>query len=342
MGGRILVRGDGIAASGCIRLLRQAGLSVAVDGPFRPKLPAIMISEATQKLLQDVFARPDLFEGLSHVRRRVVAWGPGAKPVVLPHSAVVTSEEALLRHIPQPALSESPGCSETDVAWTVFAARPLPETVEERNFGSRVANVAQVKLQPESPPETCWIESLDDGWLFLLPTGKCAWLLSVGGPVESQLARSRVIADEVLEILAQGSSFPSHPRIAGSLCSDQWLACGTAALAFDPLCGEGAGNAAREAILASAVIRAAVAGEDVNAVTAHYTSRLMAGFRKHLAVCHDFYSSGGTSPWWEEQRQATRRGIEWCDSILARGAKPRYRLNGFVLETLGHYSVTKT
>ena len=332
MGGTILVRGDGIAAVCCSRLLIQAGLSVTVEGPPRPKLPAIMVSEATQKLFQDIFERPDLFEGLTRVHHRVVTWGPGAEPVAFPHSAVVTSEEALLERILRP---EVPGSHRgEEAAWTVFAARPLPGAIEEKHFGSRVANVASVRLKPESPAETCWIESLDDGWLFLLPTGECAWLLSVGGPVDSQLARSRVIARQVLEIHSEGSSFQSHPRIASSLCAPRWLACGTAALAFDPLCGEGAGNAAREAILASAVIRAALAGADVNALLAHYSGRLTAGFRRHLQVCEDFYRSGGANSWWQEQCTATRRGIERCESALAHSGKPRFRLNGFSLEAL--------
>lgn len=334
MPGCIAVRGDGIASLCCVRLLGQAGLSVSAEGPVRPKLPAIMLSEGSQKLLQDVFDQTDLFDGLTRVRKRIVAWGQGAKPIVLPHSAVVVSEQGLLDRIPHPGIPEPGEHRESQTAWTIIAARPLPQSVEEHHFGSRIATAAAVKLRIQSPADACWIESLDDGWLFLLPVSDGAWLLSVGKPVESLLARSRVIADEILEIRPVGGGFPCHPRIAQSLCGPAWLACGSAALGFDPLCGDGAGHAAREAILASAVVRAVIEGADVRAAIAHYSGRLIAGFRRHLQHCEEFYRSGGLGPWWEEQRAATRRGIEWCNSARSEIAQPGYRLNGFSLEAL--------
>ena len=51
----VLIRGEGIAGSCCARLLDQAGLQVCVAKVNRPKLPAIMMGEITQKLLMDVF-----------------------------------------------------------------------------------------------------------------------------------------------------------------------------------------------------------------------------------------------------------------------------------------------
>ncbi len=334
MPGNIVIRGDGVAALCCVRLLEQAGLGVTVGGPARPKLPAIMLSEGTQKLLQDVFDRPDMFEGMTRIRSRMVAWGPGSKPMELPHSAVVLSEQELLKRIPQPHAGDSPEPREGQASWTIFASRPLPQVVEEHHFGSRIASVAAVKLKNKSPADACWIESLDDGWLFLLPVNEGAWLLSVGGAVESLMGRSRLIADQVSEVRPAGGGFPSHPRIAQSLCAPGWLACGTAALGFDPLCGDGAGHAAREAILASAVVRAAIDGADVNAAVAHYRGRLVAGFHRHLVVCGEFYRSGGRGPWWKEQLEAIRRGVEWCESARATIAISRYRLNGFSLEAL--------
>ena len=334
MPGNIVIRGDGVAALCCIRLLGQAGLGVTVEGPARPKLPAVMLSEGTQKLLQDVFDRPDIFEGLTRIRNRIVAWGPGSRPMELPHSAVVLSEQELLERIPQPHTQDSLKHREGQAAWTIFATRPLPQAVEEHHFGSRIASAAAVKLKVNSPADTCWIESLDDGWLFLLPVNEGAWLLSVGSAVESLMGRSRMIADQVLEVRPTEGGFPSHPRIAQSLCAPGWLACGTAALGFDPLCGDGAGHAAREAILASAVVRAAIEGADVDAAVAHYRSRLIAGFHRHLVVCREFYKSGGQGPWWKEQLEALRRGLEWCQSVRATIATSRYRLNGFSLEAL--------
>jgi hypothetical protein len=333
MPGEIVVRGDGIAAQCCSRLLVRAGFRVIREGPARPKVPALLLGEGAQKLLQDVFDRSDLFEGLTPVSRRIVAWGPESKPTALPHSAVVVSEQELLDRI-RP--SEAPDSSVDPAAtgWTIFAAPPLGSDVKELHFGSRFASVASVKLKANSPTGACWIESLADGWLFLLPVGEDAWLLSVGSPVESLFARSRWMADQVQEMLPMKGGFASNPRIADSLCAPGWLACGTAALGFDPLCGDGAGHAVREAILACAAARAVIAGADVDSVLAHYRSRLVAGFYRHLKLCEEFYRSGGRGVWWEEQLAATLRGVEWCQSVRFDAPKSRYRLNGFSLEAI--------
>jgi len=333
MPGDIVVRGDGIAALCCARLIAQAGFHIIAEGPARPKVPAVLLSEATQKLLQDVFGRSDLFRGLTRVNRRIVEWGHEAKPTELPHSAVVVSERELLDRIRQAEVVESSE-DRAPTGWAIFAAPPLPDAVKERPFGSRFASVAAVKLKASSPTDACWIESLDDGWLFLLPVGDEAWLLSVGNPVESLIARSHLIADQVQEMHPTKGGFASHPRIADSLCVEGWFACGTAALAFDPLCGDGAGNAVREAILASAAVRAVIEGADMDSIFAHYRSRLVAGFHRHLKLCEEFYRSGGRGPWWEEQLAATLQGVEWCQSVRFDPPTVRYRLNGFSLEAI--------
>src|SRR5712691_10813173 len=95
----VVIRGDGVAAYCCAHLLRGAGLRVAVQRPDQSRLPAIMLSEATQALLRDVFEQEDLFRDLSRIQKRVVAWGPNSQPLELSHSAIVVSEEILLERL---------------------------------------------------------------------------------------------------------------------------------------------------------------------------------------------------------------------------------------------------
>jgi hypothetical protein len=329
----VLIRGEGVAASCCTRLLDQAGVPFVRESGFRPRLPAIMLGETAQKLLSDVFDRTDLFAGLPRIKKRVVAWKPNSEPLALPHSAVIVSEQALLntiQHAPVRPLDEPVGALE----WTILASRPLPESATEYPFGFRMASASPVKFKAECDVDTCWIESLERGWLFLLPSVEGGWLLSVGGSAESLLADSRLIAGQIADVAEAGGSFPCHPRITEPLGSPGWLACGTAAMGFDPLCGDGTGHATREAILASAVVRAVLDGGDVNAAVAHYRSRLLAGFHRHLQVCQEFYGSGPSGPWWEEQQDGIRRGLLWCQPRLEGAPAFRYRLNGFSLEAI--------
>jgi hypothetical protein len=192
-----------------------------------------------------------------------------------------------------------------------------------------------VVLKENSGPAACWIESLDDGWLFLIPTApRSGWLLAVGDAPEALPSRSRVVAAQIADRGSSSGQFPAYARIAAPLGGPGWLACGTAAMGFDPICGDGTAHAIREAILASAVVRAmAIGGADGNLLS-HYAARLTAGFRRHLELCRGFYQTGGATALWRSELDAIDRGIRWCDAQLSSGAGFRYRLRGFELEAL--------
>jgi hypothetical protein len=326
------IRGTGVAASCCAHLLEAAGFRVCLAESQRPRIPAILVSEAAQALLRDVFGRPDLFDGLFRIDRRVVAWEPGSPPVTLPHQAVAISEEALLELL-RPERDES---AAADMAgWTIYTSRPLPGSVEQLRFGSRMASIVPVDLKDAGPP-ACWIEALECGWLFLIPTSPAGgWLVSIGGPHEVLLAESRLIADQVRVSGPAGAPFPAYPAIADPLCAPGWLAGGAAALWFDPLCGDGTGNAVREAILASAVIRAASAGDNADRLLSHYRARLTAGFARHLELCRGFYVSGNRGPWWEQEIASLEGGMAWCRQALGAENVNHYRLRGFELQAMG-------
>jgi len=327
----VLIRGDGMAAACCAHLLRSAGFRVAIEQLGRAKVPVLMLSDSAIALIADVLGRNDLFADLPRIERRVVAWGQNAEPVVVPHSAAVTSEQSLLDRIHSAFGSDArPECAEPQ--WTIYAAQPLPHPAEER-FGSRSASAVPVVFNDSQPPAACWIESLENGWLFALPKAPHAgWLLAIGGSVESLLGASRIIASQIDSYGPPTGEFPAYPRIATPLCGAGWLACGTAAMAFDPLCGDGTANAIREAILASAIVRAAADGAPIERLLAHYQRRLIAGLRRHLSLCAEFYHGGGNGTWWESELAALHRGVRWCGDELASSERFHYRLNGFTLQ----------
>ena len=92
----VAIRGSGVAALCSAHLLSRAGLGVSLEETSRPKLPVVMLSGPSLALMHDVFGDLSCLAALPRIRRRIVAWGPNAAPVTVPHAAVVASEEILL------------------------------------------------------------------------------------------------------------------------------------------------------------------------------------------------------------------------------------------------------
>jgi hypothetical protein len=189
-----------------------------------------------------------------------------------------------------------------------------------------------VELRPDTPQDACWIESTSAGWLFLLPAANgFGSLIAVG---ETKVGDGRLIASRIAGVQPASGPIPASPRVLEHLTHPGWIACGSAALGFDPISGEGAGNAAREAVLASAVLRAIARGGDPKPLLEHYSARLLAGFLRHLELCRPFYESGGSSAWWRSEREQLDEGIAWTRRRLAQYGRPRYQLKGFELSAL--------
>ncbi len=327
----VVIYGRGVAACTCAHLLRTASVPVLQQGAGRARLPAIVVPGATQALIRDVFGR-DIFGGLHRIERRVVAWGPTVPAASFAHDAVVISEQELTDRLGGGVGQEILERTE----WAVIAQKPLPELCVEHAFGTRRASAVPVVLAERADAGACVIESLEDGWLFLVPVSReRGWLLAVGGPAGSMLASSGLVVEWIAETGDQTADFAAYPRIADPPGGAGWLAGGSAAIGFDPLCGDGTGNAVREAILAAAVIRAAASGGEVAGLVAHYRSRLIAGFQRHLELCRQFYQTGGTGGWWQTELALLMQGIDWCRRELAGSPGFQYRLDGFELKSIG-------
>ena len=324
----VLVRGGGLAGACTAHLLRRAGLTVYTQSQTRAPVPVLMLSDAALAMIRDVFGRPDLFAGHHRITRRVVRWG--AAPVAdMPHGAHVISEADLLAAF-GPALTDTPSPPETLLA-TVHAAPPFPAQ-EQMRFGERRAIAAPVDLTAQADRAAVHVESVAHGWLFLIPAGPAkAWLLGVGGPVERLLEHSTLIAPLIASVGDASPGFETAPRQLPRLAGPDWLACGMAAIAYDPICGDGTAQAVREGVLASAVLTAMAQGGDRAALSEHYHAMLTASLRRHIQLSAQFYTSGGDSPWWQAQIASLAQGYAWTTAQLASLPEPRYRLQDFRL-----------
>jgi 2-polyprenyl-6-methoxyphenol hydroxylase-like FAD-dependent oxidoreductase len=329
---QIHIEGDGVAAACCAQLFTESGQPWASSRIARPKLGAVLLSGQTVELLAGIFPSTDLVSAGHRIEKRVVVWGPAAEPIALPHSALVISETDLLTRLwaQVPAKPQSPAAG-----WRFLSS--AASGLEQQAFGTRIASVARALLKRGVDQSACWIESVDSGWLFLLPRGEseAATLIAVGEAPDALLGQSRIIAGLVDALKGSAAQFPAYPRIADPLCGDGWLACGAAAMGFDPLCGEGTGNAARQAYLATALIAAVGKGEPVEDLLAHYRSRHMQGFLRHLQICLGFYQRAGSGAFWQSEAAVLQHGIQWAWRVLKQDAKaPTHRLVGRQLEPI--------
>ncbi len=326
----VLLRGQGVAIATAAHLLHRAGMAVTRDPGARRPVPVVMLSDPALHLLRDVFSQPRMFANKPRIERRVVRWGSG-EPVTMPHGAVVVAEDDLANVLEAaPRINIPASGSYTDLI-TIFGMSPFPVPGMQK-FGERQSSTARVRLSPQADPATCWVESADNGWLFLIPDGGGgAWLLAVGGAPEVLVAQAPMIAPLIDMMEPTGAAFDTSPRMLEQLAGEGWLACGTAALAFDPICGDGTAQATREAILASAVVTALARGEDPDGLTMHYNSMLLAAMRRHLQLSLPFYGGAGSGRWWREQYAAARAGYDWCTERLAKMPEPRFALHGFSL-----------
>lgn len=317
------IKGSGIAATTCAHILNEAGLRVASEAAHRPPVPSILLSDAALALVRSVFDRPDLFADSPRIKRRVVAWGGGA-PVMVPHGAALASEDEV-----QAVLAGGkPAPRDGAVDFTIHAAPPMP-CGEMHIFGDRRAVAAKVALRDPACNEEGRVEAVASGWLFLVPAGAGqGWLLGVGASLDDLLGQSRLIAPVVDAVGAASTPFLAAPRLHMPLCGEDWLACGTAALGFDPICGDGTAQSVREAILAAAVVTGIAEGQDATALLTHYQSMLIAAMRRHLLLCAQFYTTGGTGDWWRSQQEALLEGHRRCTGLLAKMPEPGFLLEG--------------
>jgi hypothetical protein len=330
------ISGGGVAACCCAALLSKAGYRVFADAAGRAGSPVLMLSEQTQLLLRDVFDSKRLFEGATRITKRIVAWGQDSEAVVLPHSGLVMAENTLLSRL-WPMLNTEMNQGEMGERaepghWNIISSKRALPAVSQHEFGTRIASTNAVQLSDKASSDACWVESTGRGWLFLLPCGeKVGSLISVGGGAEALLAESRLVAGQITGLGMATGDFPAYPRVVTPLCGPGWIACGSAAVAFDPIAGEGAGNAVREGILASAVILAADKGESEKDLFSHYSNRVLSGFLRHLQECCQFYTAV-RGPWWEAELDLMKSGIGWTQREFAAGSPSLFRLAGFELQ----------
>ncbi|MGH8908556.1 MAG: hypothetical protein ACRD0K_19175 [Egibacteraceae bacterium] len=208
---------------------------------------------------------------------------------------------------------------------------------ERHVFGRR--HVVAAPVIPRGVRDACWMEAVADGWVFLAPAARGRRCCRPWLPAGLRILRRR--CDGCSPIRAAdphacggagrpGVGVPRRATAAGAAGRGGWLAVGDAAIALDPVSGDGAGHGLRGAILAAAVVEAIASGQPARACPDHCHARLTAALRVHLQRCLVHYTAF-TSPPWRDERAVT------AGALASREATPafRYGLHGLLLTPLG-------
>jgi hypothetical protein len=292
--------------------------------------PPLVLNEGTVDLLNHLCGRFPLLAHAHRLRRRIVCWGAGPSAAIAEPAVSVSGaqfREALLAIAmarlnascrTERAPSAAPARSRSEKGWTLCTtAAPAPDGSRIERFGTRVMLLAEVELSDAADADSCWIEAGTEGWVFLAPLGTRRAVVQAALPEAPDGDPAAVLAEiiatmpHVAPMITEFASAVRLHRIAPAvrhpLVRDNWLALGGNAIALDPICGDGTGQALRSGLLAAAVVTAVEEGGDRTALVGHFERRLRRSFGAHLAACVRFY-------------QPTIFGRRWQHEIAAAEA----------------------
>ena len=195
--------------------------------------------------------------------------------------------------------------------------RQAPLTVDRLRGPETVSLLNLWQGKPGEPASA--VESLDDGWAWMarLADGRCYWQITLnaeGLPGKSALAEycaeRRRRSPLVTELFDAQALVPAtvHARsstaiLAGECVGDDWLRVGDAAMAVDPLSGNGIFQSLSSALQAPAVINTLLRCPQRAALARRFhQQRIEQLFLRFARIGRDFYA----------QEQARADGVFWA------------------------------
>lgn len=337
------VLGGGIGALCCAALLRRKGWNVALCLPPQTQSPTVVLNAVTIQLIHNIFGDVShVLRDAQPIKRHYINWGDNRAEEFTSTSGFTLRGNDLsarlldlLSHDSQLIVTDETWAEPFD--WQIYAAKSRSNDVR---FGQRCAISVDVTLHEDSDFTTSFIEATPGGWLFLAPTAPGRAVLQAVVPekpkdlsqnLRSLLDHTRRIKRIVADFASAAFAVDCAPKKLHRLDGPNWLATGTAACSYDPLCGDGTGCAIRAAILGAAVLEGIDRGTTKESLLTYYNLRLTYAFYTHLRSCLSLYSSASFNEIWREELNVTQEGLREVEQELASMSTNHYRLNNFEL-----------
>ena len=338
---RALVLGNSLGALAAAVILRGLSWQVFLAPSSQPRGDHPIVVNATGRYLLDRICGAQFLAGVPQHRltRRRIVWRRG-RIAELADDAIVVGA-AVLKHA-MAATASARGAAQDDPArtgpmpWTFVGAAPDPRDGAVRHGGKRSAAVAPVALRSGADDAVLTIEAGAAGWAALVPTGQSAGALFAFGTasfVDPEAALDAIVADmavipnELEAVTGRCSAFAGAPRLhAMPWPEGGTVLLGNAALAFDPLCGDGTAVALRTAHLAAVLAEACASGADAAGLRAFYARRLALAMRAHLRGLSALYAEAPFCAAWKNELGAMHRMSDSLDRDSRSGELPLFAI----------------
>lgn len=252
------------------------------------------------------------------------------------------------------ALSEG-GEAQLSAPFLVEArGRAAPAAGVSRVKGTQTVSLLQYWQGVQAEPKTA-VESFDDGWAWMAMRADGRRYLQLTLDVASAKLPPKSELDDWcrarLETLEQSAPFMAGAEPTGSvyartsspvLCEqsagDNWIRVGDAAMAVDPLSGNGIFQALSSALQAPAVVNTLIRHpERAELAKAFHEARIEGLFYRFARIGRDFYaqeSQWPERPFWQARRQwpdAEPLHLEVIPEVVTTGMRPVVE-NGLITE----------
>ena len=366
---RALVVGRGVAGLCCAKLLARHGWEVVVWGVSPRSTPALVLNNATCDLLLDIWeAGDDLLKGSYSLSQRKTCWGrEGTVSTVMQPSVAIRGDTLVgnllgclsrghrreiyiedgSASLQKMAASISFSSSGQEFDWVIDASgrtsqiAQLLGAVKHHSFGERcVIGIEASLTKMQQRRDTYWIETIQDGWVFLAPLGNDKALLQCMVPrllkeplvaITDLLAQTHMIREQVADTSGPASVFIASPQIADPLWGPGWIAVGDAAISLDPISGDGTGYALRGVILVMSIFNGITSGLPKSDCLHHYDLRLYKAFSSHLRECINYYSVAFSSLDWQAEIERMKKVLPNNSPHIVDAESFLYGLKGFEL-----------
>ena len=360
----IAVVGQSLTAYAVAAALSKLGYACTlIYNPTTPKFegPSLVLNDVCETLLLELFGDLNFEQLAQRLTYRWVRWGQETNSEQVYQPAWVISSQVLLSQIRQSEIMQSVSIVDgtqmtlqklsNDYAWTVYGSQQptalaMLESFDTLSGGQRVMVTAEIPNDNLTLRDSCYLESVSDGWLFYAPSNETSGMLQACLPKLPSNPRRALLdclyysnlISPLINHLDQVRCFPAAPRLQLPLYGSRWLMVGNPAVKLDPISGEGTPFALRTGILAAAVIDGILQNpKTADALLNHYQTRLTHSFLSHLQGCSKYYQPvlGNHELWQGEINQMINTGQN-LSSRLKPQSNPNinYQLIGLKLHEL--------